>query len=133
MLPVHAATIRIFLHILGAAVWVGGQLTLAFLLPSLSQFPSEARRALARRFSYLAWGAYALLIATGIWNILVIEPVWSSRYGTTLIVKLVFVAASGVAAFAHARSHKPFWLATFGALSVATALAALFLGVLLRT
>jgi putative copper export protein len=133
VLPVHAATIRIFLHILGATVWVGGQLTLAFLLPSLRRFPSETRRALARRFGYFAWGAYALLIGTGIWNILVIEPDWSSRYGTTLIVKLVFVAASGIAAFAHARARTPFWLAILGALSVLTALAALFLGVLLRT
>jgi putative copper export protein len=133
VLPVHPATIRIFLHILGATVWVGGQLTLAYLLPSLRHLPPDTRRALARRFGYLAWGAYALLIGTGIWNILVIEPDWSSRYGTTLIVKLVFVAASGIAAFVHARAHKPIWLATFGALSVATALAALFLGVLLRT
>jgi uncharacterized membrane protein len=34
MLPVSWETIRLFFHVLAAAVWVGGQLTLAALLPA---------------------------------------------------------------------------------------------------
>jgi hypothetical protein len=52
-------------------------------------------------------------------------------YRTTLIVKLVVVAISGVTAALHARSRGPVGRAVFGALTAASALAALFLGVLL--
>jgi putative copper export protein len=131
VLPVSWTTIRLFLHVLGATVWVGGQLTLAGLVPGLRRLSPEAPRAVARRFNVIAWIAFAVLIATGIWNILAIRPDWSSSYGTTLIVKLVVVAASGVTAALHARARSVAPLAVFGALSGLTALGALFLGVLL--
>jgi uncharacterized membrane protein len=35
MLAVHWDTVRLFLHVLAATVWVGGQLTLAALVPAL--------------------------------------------------------------------------------------------------
>lgn len=131
MLPVSWTTIRLFLHVLGATVWVGGQLTLAGLVPGLRRVSPDAPRAVARRFNVIAWVAFAVLIATGIWNILAIRPDWSSSYGTTLIVKLVVVAASGLTAALHARARSAVPLAVFGALSGLTALTALFLGVLL--
>jgi putative copper export protein len=131
VLPVSWTTIRIFLHVLGATVWVGGQLTLAGLVPGLRRVSPAAPRAVARRFNAIAWVAFAVLIATGIWNILAIRPDWSSSYGTTLIVKLVVVAASGLTAALHARARSAAPLAVFGALSGVTALTALFLGVLL--
>lgn len=131
MLPVSWTTVRLFLHVLAATVWVGGQLTLAGLVPGLRRLSPDAPRVVARRFNAIAWVAFAVLIATGIWNILAIGPDWSSSYGTTLIVKLVVVAASGITAALHARSHSRAALAAFGALSGLTALGALFLGVLL--
>ena len=131
MLPVTWTTIRLFLHVLGATVWVGGQLTLAGLVPGLRRVSPDAPRTVARRFNVIAWVAFAVLVATGIWNILASRPDWSSSYGTTLIVKLVVVAASGLAAALHARARSAAPLAIFGALSGLTALAALFLGVLL--
>jgi putative copper export protein len=131
VLPVSWTTVRVFLHVLGATVWVGGQLTLAGLVPGLRRVSPDAPRAVARRFNVIAWAAFAVLIATGIWNILAIRPDWSSSYGTTLIVKLVVVAASGLAAALHARARSAVPLAVFGALSGLTALTALFLGVLL--
>ena len=131
MLPVSWTTIRLFLHVLGATVWVGGQLTLAGLVPGLRRVSPDAPRAVARRFNVIAWVAFAVLVATGIWNILAIRPDWSSSYGTTLIVKLVVVAASGLTAGLHARARSAALLAVFGALSGLTALTALFLGVLL--
>lgn len=131
MLPVTWTTVRLFLHVLGATVWVGGQLTLAGLVPGLRRVSPDAPRTVARRFNVIAWVAFAVLVATGIWNILAIRPDWSSSYGTTLIVKLVVVAASGLTAALHARARSAAPLAIFGALSGLTALAALFLGVLL--
>jgi putative copper export protein len=131
VLPVSWTTIRLFLHVLAATVWVGGQLTLAGLVPGLRRLSPDAPRVVARRFNAIAWVAFAVLIATGIWNVVAIAPDWSSSYGTTLIVKLVVVAASGLTAAVHARSHSRARLAVFGALSGLTALGALFLGVLL--
>lgn len=131
MLPVSWATIRLFVHVLAATVWVGGQITLAGLVPGLRRLSPDAPRAVARRFNAIAWAAFVVLVGTGIWNIVAIRPDWSSSYGTTLIVKLVVVAASGVAAAVHARSRSRAGLAGLGALSALAALGALFLGVLL--
>jgi hypothetical protein len=78
----------------------------------------------------VAWPAYGVLLITGAWNIAAIGPI-SAGYRTTLIVKLLVVAGSGITAVLHARSHSTAGLAVFGALTGLTALAALFLGVLL--
>ena len=131
MLPVDVETIRLFLHVLAATVWVGGQLTLAGLVPGLRQVAADAPKAAARRFNLIAWPAYAVLVFTGIWNITAVKPSWSSEYGVTLFVKILVVALSGVAAFLHARATSRTALAVFGALSGIAAIAALFLGILL--
>jgi len=47
------------------------------------------------------------------------------------VVKLIVVVISGVTAALHARARNPRWIAVFGALTGLSALAALFLGVLL--
>ena len=132
MLPVSTATVRLFLHVLAATVWVGGQLTLAGLVPGLRGLSPDAPRAVAQRFNRIAWPAFGVLVITGVWNILEVDPDWSSRYGTTLIVKLAVVGVSGATAFLHARSRSRAGLAVFGALTGLSAIAALFLGILLR-
>jgi putative copper export protein len=131
VLPVTWTTVRLFLHVTAATVWVGGQLTLAGLVPGLRRVSVDAPRAVARRFNAIAWAAFVVLVGTGIWNVVAVHPDWSSRYGTTLIVKLAVVALSGLTAALHARARSRPGLAVFGALSGVTALAALFLGVLL--
>ena len=67
MLAVSWDTVRLFLHVLAATIWVGGQLVLAALVPVLRRagVVTEA----ARRFNQVAWAAFAVLVATGIWNI----------------------------------------------------------------
>jgi putative copper export protein len=131
VLTVTWSTIRVFLHVTAATVWVGGQLTLAGLVPGLRAIGHGAPKAVARRFNRIAWPAYGALVVTGIWNVLYLEPDWDSEYGRTLMVKIGFVAASGITAFVHTRARTPVGLALFGALSAVTALGALFLGVLL--
>ena len=79
----------------------------------------------------MAWTAFAVLIATGVWNIVAERDQVSGRYQTTLIVKLAVVAASGLTAAVHVRARRPATLAVFGALTGLTAVGALFLGVLL--
>jgi putative copper export protein len=131
MLPVTSETIRLFLHVLGATVWVGGQITLAGLVPALRPLGPEATKAAARRFNRVAWPAFALLVVTGIWNIAAEKPTFGTAYTTTLMVKIAVVAASAVTALIHTQAKSKPMLAVFGALSGLTALAALFLGIML--
>src|SRR5687768_13386612 len=102
MLSVHASTVRLFIHVLAATIWVGGQLTLAGLLPVLRGLGPEATRAAARQFDRLAWPAFAVLIVTGIWNLLEVEIGSTSiEYQVTVAVKLTLVAVSGIGAALH--------------------------------
>jgi len=133
MLGVTWDTIRLFLHALAATVWVGGQLTLAALVPVLRRAGADIPRAAARRFNQVAWPAFAVLIITGIWNVIAVRSQVSGSYETTLVVKLVVVLISGVTAALHARARGPAGRAAFGALTGVSALAALFLGILLAS
>jgi putative copper export protein len=133
VLTVGWDTVRLFLHVLAATVWVGGQLTLAALVPALRRFGTDVAGTAARRFNQVAWTAIGVLTVTGIWNIAAVRPQisHSASYRTTLIVKLVVVAVSGVAAALHIRSRTARDRAVFGTLTAISAPAALFLGVLL--
>ncbi len=46
MLSVNWDTIRLFLHVLAATIWVGGQITLAALVPVLRRAGTQISRAL---------------------------------------------------------------------------------------
>jgi putative copper export protein len=131
MLSVSWDTIRLFLHVLAATIWVGGQITLAAVVPVLRRLGAEIPRAAARRFNQVAWPAFGVLIITGIWNIAAVQDQIKGSYQTTLVVKLIVVAISGVTAALHAHARSTAWIAVFGALTGLSALAALFLGVLL--
>jgi putative copper export protein len=131
MLGVSWDTIRLFLHVLAATIWVGGQVTLAVLVPVLRRAGTSLPRAAARRFSQIAWPAFAVLVITGIWNIIAVRSQITGSYEATLVVKLIVVLISGVTAALHARARSTTGRAVFGALAGLSALAALFLGILL--
>lgn len=131
MLTVSWDTIRLTLHVLAATIWVGGQLTLAALVPALRRAGPELPRMAARQFSRVAWPAFGVLVLTGIWNVTAESDHNHGRYRVTLIVKIAVVLLSGIAALLHARARRPAALAVWGAVAGATALAAVFLGVLL--
>lgn len=136
MLPVHATTIRLFLHVFGATIWVGGQIALLSLVPVARRTGgTETTRALARRFQLVAWPAFALLIATGVWNLFAVKVGdQSSRYLTTLMVKLLLVALSGVGALAHVvlMRRRPALGGMLAGLGLMSAIGAMLLGVLLN-
>ena len=135
MLPVHASTIRLFLHVLAAIVWVGGQIALAVLVPVARRVGgAETTRALARRFQLVAWPAFALLVGTGVWNLFAVHVGdQSSSYLTTLFVKLLLVGVSGAGALAHTllARRRPALGGALAGVALLAALAATFLGVLL--
>jgi uncharacterized membrane protein len=122
--------VRLFLHILAASIWVGGQLTLAGLLPALRRIGGHAPQMVARQFNRIAWPAFAVLVLTGLWNI-ADDGDRDGQYRTTLAVKLVAVAVSGVAAYVHSRARTRAGLAIWGAAAGVSALLALLLGTML--
>lgn len=130
MLPVDLDVVRMFLHVLAATVWVGGQLVLLALVPALRRVAPSAPRTAARAFNLVAWPAFAVLLATGVWNVAAVDD-QGGAYRATLAVKLGVVAVSGVTAFLHSRATSRRALAVYGALTGVTALAALLLGVML--
>ena len=97
----------------------------------LRRLGAQVPRAAARRFHQIAWPSFAVPVAAGIWNIAAGQDKITGSYRTTLVAKLAAVLVSGVTAFSTARSHSTARLAVFGAVTRASALAALFLRVLL--
>lgn len=133
MLPLTVDTVRLSLHVLAATVWVGGQLTLAGLVPGLRALGDDAPRTVARRFNRIAWPAYGVLVATGVWNLLEL-PVgdFDVEWQVTLMVKITVVALAGVSAAVHAGARSRAALAAFGALGGVTSVAAVVLGIMLH-
>jgi len=126
-------SIRLWLHVLGATIWVGGQLTLAALVPVLRTAGPDVPKRAAVAFSRVAWPAFGLLVVTGVWNVVAVNNADhpNSTYQAVLGAKVAVVAASGITAVLHARASTPRALAVWGALTGLTALSALYLGVLL--
>jgi len=131
MIAVSWDTVRLFLHVVAATIWVGGQITLAALVPTLRGLGIDAPKLAARRFNQVAWPAFWVLVVTGIWNVYAVRDQDTGSYRTTLVIKIVVVVISGLTAFLHARARNRTALAVYGSLTGISALAALFLGVLL--
>ena len=55
-------------------IWVGGQFTVAGLLPTIRSLGEDAPKQVARAFARLLWPAYAVLLVTGFWNISAVQP-----------------------------------------------------------
>lgn len=123
-------TFRIFLHVLGVTVWLGGQIVMLSLLPVLRKagvdgLPKQA----AQAFQRVAWPAFALTFFTGIWNIFAIDmdnvsTGWNIAFG----IKFLLVLISGGAAFLHARTNTASVKGITGAIGFAAALGAFILG-----
>lgn len=124
-------SVRLFLHVTAATLWVGGQLTLAALVPALRAAGPTVPRAAARAFNRVAWPAYGVLLVTGAWNVWAEWDEVHGSYRWVLTAKLTMVALSGLTAWLHIRASTRTGLAVWGALTGLTALGAVFLGVML--
>jgi len=123
--------IRLSLHVLAAAVWVGGQITLAGLVPTARGIGPEAPKALARAFGRVQWPAFVVLLATGVWNMSAVSKGQPHAWQVLVGVKVAVVLLAGAAAYLHTRSTSKAGLAAWGAVSSLTSLAALVMGVFL--
>lgn len=106
-----------FLHVLGAAAWVGGMLAIgAVVVPAARAVGDRAagRRVLtaaARRFGVLGALAWLLLLVTGLGLIdhrgLTVADLPDSEYGRRILAKLVLLVAMGVVTALHALWQGP--------------------------
>lgn len=103
-----------WIHLVSAAVWVGGTLfigaVLAPLLKKMSMSLEERIQMMVlvgRRFNKIAVPSLIILIATGIYNSqqVIINPdsLLSTSYGSFLLVKIILVIALIIAFIVHVR------------------------------
>lgn len=98
--------ISVWLHLLAAAVWIGGMIFLAVVLlpalrsPGLSDGATEVLHRVAIRFRSVGWVSLVLLLATGVFNLAMVGvgwsdvvgvEMWDSRFGRILAAKLTLV------------------------------------------
>jgi len=124
-------SVRLFLHITAATMWVGGQLTLAALVPALRAAGPTVPKAAAQAFNRVAWPAYGVLLLTGAWNVWAEWDEVHGSYRWVLTAKVTVVVLSGLTAWLHIQARTKRGLAVWGALTAVTALGAVFLGVVL--
>nr|HNN38115.1 hypothetical protein [Microthrixaceae bacterium] len=90
---------RLFLHILAASVWVGGQIVMAGVLPTTRRLEPESRVAVATAFGRVAWIGLAVAVLTGLWNVMAIPMDELPHPWVEVHLLAVLVTAAG--AFLH--------------------------------
>ena len=112
-------------------MWVGGQLTLAGLVPTARGLGEGAARALAQAFARIQWPAYAVLVITGLWNVSATNAGQPRAWQVVLGVKIAVVLVAGAAAWLHRRGATKAGLAAWDAMTALASVSALALGVFL--
>ena len=134
MLSPTADSIRLFLHVLAASVWVGGQIVLGGLVPKLRQVAPESLKVAANAFARIAWPAFAVVVVTGMWNILDITVGdMSTEYQVSMFVHVLLAIAAAMFVVIHSVGKTKLALALGGAFGLLTSLGAMFVGILLQT
>jgi len=128
MLTIDLDVIRLTLHVLGATIWVGGQIVLAALVGPLRRVAPDAVAPAARVFARVGWPAFAVLVVTGVWMLTGGDEM-SDAFQTTLMIKLTLVALSGIGAALHTFAKSPVLKSIWGTVGLVCALGAVLLGV----
>ncbi|MEC8947934.1 MAG: hypothetical protein VYD11_02155 [Actinomycetota bacterium] len=121
--------VRTFLHLLGVAGWIGGQILMLGLLGVLRNLGPDVPRIAAVRFGKVAWPCFALAVTTGVWGLAEVGlSNQSDGYLATMLVKLFLVGTSGAAAAVHMTTRSPALRGASGGIGFLTALGALLAG-----
>lgn len=134
MLSPTLDSFRLFLHVLAASVWVGGQIVVAGIVPALRRTHPESTKTVARAFGNVAWISFGVLFASGLWNLLevdILDADW--QYSATVMAHVATATLAGAAAVVHTLGKSKLALALGGALGLLFSLGSLFIGVLLRS
>ncbi len=86
----------VWVHVLAAVVWVGGMAFVGVVVaPYARKLPAEQQRELfeqfGRRFSTIGWACIAVLLVTGVGNLIERGMEWSPAFARTLGAKLLLV------------------------------------------
>jgi putative copper resistance protein D len=103
-----------WVHLLGASIWVGGSIFLGIVLvPVLKSHTKSLEEMVAlmvkigRRFNKISVPAFAVLIATGVYNsrAFIVEPsaLLDTTYGNILLIKIILVVGTILAYVVHIR------------------------------
>lgn len=89
-----------FAHLLGAAIWTGGLITLAVLVTALRRAGADRAllQAAARRFGAASWSALGVLVVTGIWQVQELSLSWTYD---RLVLKITLVVIAAALAGLH--------------------------------
>ena len=132
MLAPALDTVRLTLHVLAATVWVGGQIVMTGLVGPSREMGGDAPKLLARAFARMAWPAFVVLVATGIWNVSAVHySSQDSAWKAVLMAKIAVVIVAGVAVALHQRATTKGQLALWGSVGGVASVAALVMGILL--
>jgi putative copper export protein len=124
--------VRLSLHVLAACIWLGGQIVVAGLLPTIRSFGDDAPRKIARAFGRLSWPAFWVLILTGFWNYSAVHgSSQSSSWNAVFGAKMLFVTLAGVGVFLHTRAQTPRARGLYAGVGSLATLVAMVLGVAL--
>ena len=87
----------VFFHLLGAAVWLGGTITVGALVPTLRKAGVDRPQlqAMARRFGKVSWAAMGLAVVCGIWLVGETNRTWDD-VGLKVGLVLLALALAGV-------------------------------------
>lgn len=125
-------SVRIFLHLMAVAVWIGGQIVLAGIVPQLRNVAPEAMKTVAQGFARIAWPAFLIIVFTGMWGLATIDmTAESSAYMATFGIKMLFVGIAVIATLIHANGTSKAAKGIGGAASLLTSLLAAFAGILM--
>jgi putative copper export protein len=123
---------RIFLHVLAVAVWVGGQIVLAGLVPAIRTSAPEVLPKVAQAFARVAWPAMIVIVFTGMWGLTSSSASDSdTEYMVTFAVKMVMVFIAIAATIVHSQGSSKAAKAIGGALGLLGSLLAAYAGILL--
>jgi putative copper export protein len=117
---------------LGVAVWIGGQIVLAGIVPSLRTVAPQAMKTVAQGFARIAWPAFIVVVFTGMWGLASTDmSTESSEYMVTFGLKMLFVGIAVIATLIHSNGTSKAAKGIGGAASLLTSLLAAFAGVLM--
>ncbi len=118
-----------WVHLLAAAVWTGGLITLGALIPTLRKAGADRQmlQAVARQFARVSWTAMGVAVATGVIQVFQLDVAAGLRdeFGGRLFVKLLAVGLAAGLALAHQLTAKNSTPAVRGAMQGAILLASL--------
>ena len=110
--PRALALLLDWLHLASGSLWLGGLIGILVLWRSLPAVERIAGLAVCvPRFSNVALGSVAVLLASGIWasvlHLPTLSSLWETSYGKTIIIKALLLAGALVAGFLNLRRTTP--------------------------